>query len=96
MNARYKPLAAPRHNRAVAQFTGAELTYLLVEQRLGRLAAGDSTAAPHVAPGGRSYSPDLSTIDISGHNFAANPKFRNIQTNPQAAFVVDDAGLIVR
>lgn len=61
-----------------------------------RQTAGDSTAAPHVAPGGRSYSPDLSTIDISGHNFAANPKFRNIQTNPQAAFVVDDAGLIVR
>lgn len=72
MNARYKPLATLQHDRAAAQFTGAELTYLLFEQRLGRLAA-DSTAAPHVAPGGRSYNPDLSTIEVSGHNFTATP-----------------------
>lgn len=36
------------------------------------------------------YNPDTDTIDISGRNFAATRKFRNVVANPSAAFVVDD------
>lgn len=73
-----------------ARFTPAELTYLLDERRLGRLATADATGAPHVVPVGWSYNRDLGTIDISGRNFAATRKYRNVQANPRAAFVVDD------
>jgi len=73
-----------------ARFTPEELAYLLAERRLGRLATTDATAAPHVVPVGWSYNPELGTIDISGHNFAATRKYRNVQANPRAAFVIDD------
>jgi len=76
--------------RTRARFTPEQLTYLLDEPRLGRLATADATAAPHVVPVGWSYNRDLGTIDISGNNFAATRKFRNVQANPRAAFVVDD------
>ena len=73
-----------------ARFTPAELDYLLTEPRLGRLATADATGAPHVVPVGWSYNHELGTIDISGRNFAATRKYRNVQANPRAAFVVDD------
>jgi pyridoxamine 5'-phosphate oxidase family protein len=73
-----------------ARFTPAELAYLLGERRLGRLATADATGAPHVVPVGWSYNRDLGTIDISGRNFAATRKYRNVQANPRAAFVLDD------
>lgn len=79
-----------RAARTKAQFTPAELAYLLDEQRLGRLATADATGAPHVVPVGWAYNSDLGTIDISGRNFAATRKYRNAAANPQAAFVVDD------
>ncbi len=75
---------------ATARFTPAELAYLLDEPRLGRLATADAAGAPHVVPVGWSYNRDLGTIDISGRNFAATRKYRNVQANPRAAFVVDD------
>lgn len=77
-------------DRVTARFTPAELTYLLDERRLGRLATADATGAPHVVPVGWSYNRELGTIDISGSNFAATRKYRNVQANPRAAFVVDD------
>jgi PPOX class F420-dependent enzyme/OxyR family protein len=65
--------------------------YLLGERRLGRLATIDRTGLPHVVPVGMwSYNSDLETIDVSGHGFAATRKFRNVQANPKAAFIVDD------
>ncbi|MDQ2792069.1 MAG: PPOX class F420-dependent oxidoreductase [Actinomycetota bacterium] len=76
--------------RATARFTPAELAYLLDERRLGRLATADATGAPHVVPVGWSYNRELGTIDISGSNFAATRKYRNVQANPRAAFLVDD------
>ena len=82
--------ARDRATRTKAQFTPAELAYLLDEQRLGRLATADATGAPHVVPVGWAYNTDLGTIDISGRNFAATRKYRNAAANPQAAFVVDD------
>lgn len=71
-------------------FTQAELTYLLGEHRLGRLATVGTDGTPHVVPVGWSYKPDRGSIDISGHSFAGTRKFRNAQANPRAAFVVVD------
>lgn len=88
MTASNDPTTQPR--TVPASFSDAELTYLLGERHLGRLATADSTATPHVVPVGWSYNADLGTIDISGHNFASTRKYRNVRANPQAAFVVDD------
>ena len=87
--------AAPPSSRAAppearAQLTEIELAYLLDIPRLGRLATADATGAPHVVPVGWAYNPDLGTIDISGRNFTATRKYRNVRANPRAAFVVDD------
>lgn len=79
---------ATDHERVT--FTATELGYLLGEPRLGRLATADGTGAPHVVPVGWSYNSELGTIDISGRRFAATRKYRNVQANPRAAFVVDD------
>lgn len=73
-----------------ARFTPEELAYLLDERRLGRLATTDATGMPHVVPVGWSYNPELGTIDVSGRNFAATRKYRNVQANLRAAIVVDD------
>lgn len=78
------------HGRPAAWFTPAELAYLLDEPRLGRLATADATGAPHVVPVGWSLNLELGTVDISGRNFAATRKYRNVCVNPRAAFVVDD------
>ena len=43
-----------------------------------------------VVPVGWSYNAELGTIDVSGRNFAASRKFRNVRANPKAALVVDD------
>lgn len=74
----------------MASFSAAELDYLLGERRLGRLATIDATGQPHVVPVGWHYNPELGTIDISGRNFAATKKFRNVKSNTKAAFLVDD------
>ena len=81
--------AAGQQAQAVG-FSAAELGYLLGEPRLGRLATADSTGQPHVVPMGWSYNAELGTIDISGRSFASTRKYRNVQANPRAAFVVDD------
>lgn len=82
--------APPNSTGPVARFSEAQLAYLLGERRLGRLATADATGQPHVVPVGWSYDPNLGTIDVSGHNFAGTRKYRNVQANPRAAFVVDD------
>ncbi len=74
----------------MASFSVAELDYLLDERRLGRLATVDETGQPHVVPVGWRYNPELGTIDVSGRNFAATKKFRNVRANAKVAFVVDD------
>lgn len=74
----------------MTSFSTAELDYLLGEKRLGRLATADESGQPHVVPVGWRYNPKLGTIDVSGRNFAATKKFRNVLENPKAAFVVDD------
>jgi pyridoxamine 5'-phosphate oxidase family protein len=70
-------------------FTESELAYLQ-SQRLGRLATVDPQCRPQNAPVGFRYNPETDTIDIGGRFMSASKKFRNVQTHPQVAFVVDD------
>ncbi|MGH2532416.1 MAG: PPOX class F420-dependent oxidoreductase [Thermomicrobiales bacterium] len=70
-------------------FTEQERAYL-AESRLGRLATADRDGRPHVVPTGFRFDPDAGVIMIGGHDVAATKKFRDVQANPHAAFVVDD------
>jgi pyridoxamine 5'-phosphate oxidase family protein len=70
-------------------FTSAELDYLR-SQRLGRLATVARNGAPQNNPLGFVVNEALGTIDISGWNLTASKKFRNLRSNPNVAFVVDD------
>src|SRR5690606_38055836 len=67
----------------------AELSYLLHERHLGRIATVDGDGVPHVVPVGWHYNPDHDTIDVTGRHLARTRKFRNVQRHPYAAFVVD-------
>ncbi len=78
----------------MAAFTTAQLDYL-GERRIGRLATVDASGLPHVVPVGMwHYNPELGTIDVSGRNFAATKKFRNVRAHPKAAFVIDDVASV--
>lgn len=77
----------------MSNFTPEEIAYLQ-SQRLGRLATVGANGQPHVVPTGFRYNPDQDTIDISGHDFAKRKKWRDVQENPRAAFVVDDLATV--
>ena len=68
----------------------AELHYLCSTRLLGRLATSDADGQPHVVPLGWHYDEQSGTFTISGRDFAATRKYRNVLANPQAALVVDD------
>lgn len=70
-------------------FTSAELAYLR-SQRLGRLATAAPDGALQNNPVGFTVNETLGTVDISGLRLTASKKFRNLRTNPNVAFVVDD------
>jgi pyridoxamine 5'-phosphate oxidase family protein len=74
----------------VSAFTPAEVAYLK-SQRLGRLATAGPDGQPHVVPVSFRYNAAEDTIDIGGHGgFAKRKKYRDVQTSPRVAFVVDD------
>jgi pyridoxamine 5'-phosphate oxidase family protein len=68
----------------------AELVGYLAGQRLGRLATAGADSKPHVVPTSFRYNAELGTIDVGGHHVADTKKFRDVQANGWAAFVVDD------
>lgn len=70
-------------------FTPEEINYLN-QQRLARIATVGPDGKPHVVPVGFRYNPDTDTIDIGGHNFAQRKKWRDVETNPNVAVVMDD------
>ncbi len=70
-------------------FSPSEIKYLQT-QRLGRLATVGANGQPHVVPVAFRYNPGLDTIDIGGHDFAKRKKYRDVQTNPNVAMVIDD------
>ncbi len=59
-------------------------------QRLGRLATISTTGEPHVVPVSFRYNPELDAVDIGGHGMSGSKKFRDILSNSNAAFVIDD------
>jgi pyridoxamine 5'-phosphate oxidase family protein len=69
--------------------TKAEQRFLSV-QRHGRLATIAPDGTPQVKPVGFSYHRELGTIDITGMNMARSAKYKNVQSNPNVAFVADD------
>jgi pyridoxamine 5'-phosphate oxidase family protein len=70
-------------------FTDAEYKYL-VEHPLGRLATIGPEGAPQIHPVAFWVHPDSGIIEISGPELAKSQKFRNVQADPRASFVVDD------
>jgi pyridoxamine 5'-phosphate oxidase family protein len=70
-------------------FTRAELDYL-ASQRLGRLATVASDGTLQNSPVGFRVDADAGVIRIHGRALGATRKFRNIVTNANVAFVVDD------
>lgn len=71
-------------------FTPTEIAYLK-GQRLGRLATVGPDGQPHVVPVSFRYNAAEDAIEIGGHSgFAKRKKYRDVQSNPRAAFVVDD------
>jgi pyridoxamine 5'-phosphate oxidase family protein len=73
----------------MAELTPAQLDYL-AGQRLGRLATAGADGRPHVVPTSFAVNGDLGTIDVGGHHVATTKKYRDVQANGWAAFVVDD------
>lgn len=71
-------------------FTEAELHYLQQEPRLGRLATVGRDGMPHIAPVGWRLDPDADALVITGRNFAATKKFRDVASTGRAAIVIDD------
>jgi pyridoxamine 5'-phosphate oxidase family protein len=72
----------------VSIFTDAELHYLRSERRLGRLATVGRDGMPHIAPVG--WHLDGDTVVITGTDFAATKKYRDVADTAQAAIVIDD------
>jgi pyridoxamine 5'-phosphate oxidase family protein len=62
----------------------------LSAQRHARLATVAPDGTPQVKPVGFTYNAELGTIDISGFNMARSAKYKNVQSNPNVAFVADD------
>jgi pyridoxamine 5'-phosphate oxidase family protein len=74
----------------VSAFTDGELAYLSGGQRLGRLATVGADGTPHVVPVGWSLDTELDAIEVTGRDFAATKKFRDVARHGRAALVVDD------
>jgi pyridoxamine 5'-phosphate oxidase family protein len=70
-------------------FSDAEVRFLSRQPR-GHLATLGPNRIPQVKPLGFTYNSTLGTIDITGFNMGASAKYRNVQTNPSVAFVVDE------
>lgn len=76
-------------DRPALTFTAQELDFLR-SQRLGRLATIDRKGAPQNNPVGFVVDEKTGHVVIGGRSMAASRKFRNVGSNPNVAFVVDD------
>ena len=72
-------------------FTQAELAYLQGERRLAHVATVGKDGTPHVTPVGMwSVDPGTGVVEVTGHQFAATKKFRDVARTGRAALVIDD------
>jgi pyridoxamine 5'-phosphate oxidase family protein len=69
--------------------TDAERRFLANQPRC-HLATIGPDGTPQVKPTGFTWNAALGTIDIAGFNMGGSAKYRNIQSNPRVAFVVDE------
>lgn len=71
-------------------FSEAERGYL-TQRRLARLATVGKDGMPHITPVGMwRLADDGDHIDVTGRDFAASKKFRDVAATGRAALVVDD------
>jgi pyridoxamine 5'-phosphate oxidase family protein len=70
-------------------FTQEEIAYLR-GNKLGRLATATADGQPHVIPLTYTFNEDEDTIDVGGLDFGSGKKWRDLEENPKAAFLVDD------
>jgi PPOX class F420-dependent enzyme/OxyR family protein/uncharacterized protein (TIGR02246 family) len=63
----------------------------LAEQSKGRLATIGPDGTPQNKPVGYTYNAQSGSIEIAGLDMANSAKFRNVGSNPNVSFVVDDA-----
>jgi pyridoxamine 5'-phosphate oxidase family protein len=78
-----------KEDRKMAEFTQAQIDYLK-SQRLGRLATLRRDGTLQNNPVGFLFDEVNGTFDISGFNMGDSQKYKNVEANGQAAFVVDD------
>ena len=71
-------------------FTDAELKFLRGERRLARIATIGPDGMPHVTPVGWSLDPTTTVVEVTGHDFAATKKFRDVARTGRAAIVIDE------
>ena len=81
-------VTVPEGKVVVMAFTDAELAYLR-EQTIGRLSTIGPSGGPQIRPVGVHLGPGDASIDIVGHALADTQKWRNVQRNPEVAFIVD-------
>ena len=78
----------------MSRFTAAERAFL-AERRLARLATVGPDGTPHVVPVGMwRHDPQYDCLDITGRDFAATKKFRDVTATGRAALVIDDLASI--
>ena len=70
-------------------FTDAERSYL-VAHPLGRLATIGPGGSPQVQPVAFQLGDDAAALNIGGPELAKSQKYRNVEADPRASFVVDD------
>jgi pyridoxamine 5'-phosphate oxidase family protein len=73
----------------VATFSSAQVKYLK-SQRLGRLATLRPDGTLQNNPVGFTFDEETGTFEIGGFNMGESRKYKNVVTNGQVAFVVDD------
>jgi pyridoxamine 5'-phosphate oxidase family protein len=71
-------------------FTDAELAFLRGERRLARIATVGPDGMPHVTPVGWALDSDAKVVEITGRDFAATKKFRDVARTGRAAIVIDE------
>jgi pyridoxamine 5'-phosphate oxidase family protein len=71
-------------------FTDAELSYLVGERRLARIATVGRDGTPHVTPVGWGFDAAAEVFEVGGHDLARTKKFRDVADTGRAALVIDD------
>jgi pyridoxamine 5'-phosphate oxidase family protein len=80
--------------QSMSVFTDAELSYLLAEPRLARIATVGIDGTPHVTPVGWNLTHEDTVIEIGGIDLTRTKKYRDIARTGRAAVVIDDLASI--